>query len=133
MVEVVAGNTFYDYEAKYRDNRTRYEVPATLTPRQAADCKRAALAAWKALGCEVMARIDLILGEGDLPYILDVNTLPGLTPKSLLPKAAQAAGIEFGDLCVKILELSRKRLSASGIRRKDRSAAGREHGQTAQV
>lgn len=134
VVEVVAGNVFYDYEAKYRDNRTHYEVPARLNLREAAACRRAALAAWKALGCQVMARIDLILAEDDrLPYILDVNTLPGLTPKSLLPKAARASGIEFGDLCVKILELSRKRFSISGVRRERSSTAGREHDQTAQV
>ncbi|MCG3176287.1 MAG: UDP-N-acetylmuramate--L-alanine ligase [Candidatus Omnitrophica bacterium] len=131
VVEVVAGNTFYDYEAKYKDSRTRYEVPAALTPRQSALCRRAALAAWAALGCQVMARIDLILGEDGRPYVLDVNTLPGLTPKSLLPKAARAAGIEFGELCVRILQLSRLRMAEAA--RDPNTAPVEAHGQTAQV
>lgn len=109
VVEVVAQRNFYDYEAKYKDNQTRYDAPAKLEPTEAASITAAALRAYQVIGCEVMARVDVILGTDGRPYVLEANTIPGLTGKSLLPKAAKAAGIEFPDLCVRILELSFKR------------------------
>jgi len=105
-VEVVTPRSFYDTQAKYQDPGTRYECPARLTQSQASALSKAALGAYHALGCQVMARVDFILGENSVPYILECNTIPGLTGKSLLPKAAKASGVEFPDLCVKILELS---------------------------
>ena len=106
IVEVIAERKFYDYEAKYKDSRTHYEVPADLTANQAEEVSKMALIAYKILGCEVMARVDIILADDGKPVVLEVNTLPGLTGKSLLPKAAKARGFDFGDLCVRILELS---------------------------
>lgn len=106
VVEVIPGRDFYDYEAKYRDTQTRYEFPAKLTEKERAAVVEEAMKAYRALGGEVMARVDLILGEDGLPYVLEANTIPGLTPKSLLPKAARAAGIHFSELCVKIMALS---------------------------
>lgn len=108
IVEVIAQRKFYDYEAKYQDTGTRYEVPARLPLEQAKAVTEIALRAYKILGCEVMARVDIILGDGGRPVVLEINTIPGLTGKSLLPKAAKAEGIDFPDLCVKILELSKK-------------------------
>jgi len=104
--EIIAKRKFYDYEAKYKDSGTRYEFPAKLAPREAAELSEAALRVCRVLGCEIMARVDIILGTDGEPYVLEVNTIPGLTGKSLLPKAAQARGIDFPELCVKILELS---------------------------
>lgn len=106
IVEVIAQRKFYDYEAKYKDSGTSYEAPAELSADEAKAVRQIALRAYKILGCEVMARVDIILEDGAGPVVLEVNTIPGLTGKSLLPKAAKAAGIDFGDLCVKILALS---------------------------
>ncbi len=106
VVEVIVKREFYDYEAKYRDTQTRYEFPAKLTEAERRLVVEEALKAYRALGGEVMGRVDLILGADGLPYVLEINTIPGLTPKSLLPKAARAAGIHFPELCVKIMALS---------------------------
>ncbi len=104
--EVIPGRDFYDYEAKYRDPQTRYEFPAKLTDEERKAVVEEAMKAYRALGGEVLSRVDLILGKDGLPYVLEANTIPGLTPKSLLPKAARAAGIHFSELCVKIMSLS---------------------------
>jgi D-alanine-D-alanine ligase len=112
IVEVIASQKFYDYKAKYQDNRTRYEFPAKLDAAQAQKVSKAALLAYQTVGCEVMGRVDIILSLDDTPYVLEVNTIPGLTGKSLLPKAAQALGIDFPRLCVKIIELSLKKRMA---------------------
>ena len=109
VVEVIAKRDFYDYEAKYKDSKTRYEVPATLEADSARAVTAAALKAYGLLGCEVMGRADIIWGADQRPYVLEVNTIPGLTGKSLLPKAAKAQGIDFPDLCVRILDLSWQR------------------------
>ena len=106
VVEVIAQRKFYDYEAKYKDNATRYEFPAKLSVDEARLVSEMASRAYRVLGCKVMARADIILGEDKKPYVLEVNTIPGLTHKSLLPKAASAAGIDFTELCVRILDLS---------------------------
>ena len=106
IVEVIAKRKFYDYEAKYKDSETQYDFPAKLSVEEARSVTEAASRAYHALGCQVMARVDIILGEDKKPYVLEVNTIPGLTHKSLLPKAASAAGIDFPELCVRILNLS---------------------------
>ena len=106
VVEVIAQRKFYDYEAKYGDAGTRYEFPARLGADEERTVVEAATAAYRVLGCDVMGRVDVILGEDGKPYVLEVNTIPGLTAKSLLPKAARARGIDFPDLCVRIIELS---------------------------
>ncbi len=107
IVEVTPQEKFYDYKAKYNSSETRYEFPARLTREEADLVSDTALRAYRALGCRVMGRVDIILADGR-PYVLEINTIPGFTGKSLLPKAARAAGIEFGDLCVKIMQLSVK-------------------------
>ena len=110
IVEVIPEGKFYDYEAKYKKPTTRYECPAVLGPQEAASVTQIAWQAFKALGCEVMGRVDIILDKNGVPYVLEVNTIPGLTPRSLLPKAAKAKGIEFPALCVRIIELSMSRV-----------------------
>lgn len=106
VVEVIPHREFYDFEAKYRDAETRYEFPAKLTETQRSAVVEEAVKAYRALGLEVLSRVDLILDAEGLPHVLEINTVPGLTPKSLLPKAARAAGIHFPELCVKIMTLS---------------------------
>jgi len=106
VVEIIPGRKFYDYQAKYGDAGTRYEAPARLDEALAARVRDVALSTCRALGCGLLARVDLILDPGGSPYVLEANTVPGLTGRSLLPKAAAAAGIDFPGLCVKIMELS---------------------------
>ncbi len=106
VVEVIAKREFYDYDAKYKEAGTVYDFPAKLTEAERRLVVEEAQKAYRALGAEVMSRVDLILGKDGLPYVLEVNTIPGLTPKSLLPKAARAAGVHFPELCVKIMALS---------------------------
>lgn len=106
IIEVGASKKFYDFEAKYQSNQTSYIVPAILEQATAKLVTETALLAYQALGCQVMGRADLILGKDGRVYVLELNTIPGFTPKSLLPKAAKAMGVDFPDLCVRILELS---------------------------
>ena len=117
VVEVIAQREFYDYEAKYGEAGTRYEAPAKLSAAQAEKVTRESMKAYRALGCRMMSRVDLILSPDDKPYVLEVNTIPGLTSKSLLPKAAVAAGVDFPALCVRILTMAlaeRKGAAAHG-------------------
>ena len=95
----------YDFEARYEIGRTRFVCPAALSPTDAAAVTEAALATCRALGCEGFARVDLILGD-DGPWVLEANAIPGLTDTSLLPQAAEAAGMSFEDLVTKILDLA---------------------------
>lgn len=108
VVEIIPDRSFYDYEAKYRDKATRYEAPAKLGAGTARLLQGVSLDAFRALGCEVMGRVDVMLGD-EGPQVLEINTIPGLTGRSLLPKAAKAAGLDFPELCVKILNLSLER------------------------
>jgi D-alanine-D-alanine ligase len=95
----------YDFEARYEIGRTTFVCPAELAEAEVVAVTEAALAAYRALGCSGFARVDLILG-GDGPQVLEVNAIPGLTDTSLLPQAAEAAGIPFEDLVDRILELA---------------------------
>ncbi|MFF2483058.1 D-alanine--D-alanine ligase [Paenibacillus sp. NPDC058071] len=104
VVAIKANSEFFDYTSKYADNGAEERVidlPADVHAR----VEQAALATYKALKCSVYARIDMIIKDG-VPYVLEANTLPGLTKNSLLPKSAAAAGISFGDLLDRIIEYS---------------------------
>lgn len=108
IIEIVPKKSFFDYEAKYTKGLTDYIVPAKIEQRLASKVKNSALFAHKSLGCFGFSRVDMILKE-DKVYVLEVNTIPGLTETSLLPKAAQAEGIGFLELCLKLIESSFKR------------------------
>jgi D-alanine-D-alanine ligase len=95
----------YDFEARYEIGRTRFACPAELTTEEERAVTDAALGTYRALGCTGFARIDLILGTNG-PWLLEANAIPGLTDTSLLPQAAEAAGLSFEDLVQKILELA---------------------------
>jgi D-alanine-D-alanine ligase len=95
----------YDFEARYEIGRTHFVCPADLSPTDRAAIADAAIATCRALGCEGFARVDLILGS-DGPWVLEVNAIPGLTDTSLLPQAAEAAGMSFEDLVEQILHLA---------------------------
>ena len=105
----------YSYEARYEIGRTEFVCPAELDAGEQAAVTEAARATWRTLRCEGFARVDLMLGE-DGPQVLEVNAVPGLTDTSLFPMAAEAAGIDFEDLCGRIVELALSRSAAATAR-----------------
>jgi len=98
--------TFYDYEAKYQSDTTRYHCPSGLDAALEARLQALSLEAFRALGCTGWGRVDMMLDEAMNPYLLEANTIPGMTDHSLVPMAARAAGLSFPDLVVRILEQS---------------------------
>ena len=106
IVEIHPLDGFYDYTNKYTKGRTDYFCPAPLPEDVARTIRQHALAAHRSLGRTVYSRIDFLLEKDMSPYCLEVNTLPGMTATSLLPKAALAAGLDFPALCRAIIELS---------------------------
>ena len=100
----VAGDR-YDFEARYEIGRTRFACPAELTEDERRAVTEAALATYRALGCTGFARVDLILDAAG-PWVLEANAIPGLTDTSLLPQAAEAAGLSFEQLVERILDLA---------------------------
>lgn len=104
VVEIVPAEGYYDYEAKYIRDTTRYIVPADIAADCAGRAQGLSMKLFNSLGCNGFARVDFILcADGSLVF-LELNSIPGFTPSSLLPKAARAAGIEFPDLCKRIME-----------------------------
>ncbi|MHC4596674.1 MAG: D-alanine--D-alanine ligase [Planctomycetota bacterium] len=104
IIEIRSKTGFYDYHAKYIDEETEFLFDTIDDPALAAQVQTAALDCFRALGCRHFARVDFILGDDRNPYALEINTIPGLTSHSLLPKAAAKTGLSMSDLCVKIVE-----------------------------
>jgi D-alanine-D-alanine ligase len=98
-VEIAPRAGFYDYANKYTRGATDYFVPPRLSPERYRGVLAQALRAHLALGCHGATRVDMIVSDSGNEFVLEVNTVPGLTPTSLLPKIADAAGISFGELC----------------------------------
>jgi len=94
---------FYDYEAKYQANDTRYLCPCGLAVEEEHRLQRLALAAFQALGAEGWGRVDIMSTQDGTPFVIELNTVPGMTDHSLVPMAAKAAGIEFDQLVLRIL------------------------------
>jgi D-alanine-D-alanine ligase len=103
VVELVVRREFFDYEAKYEDEHTRYITPVSLLPTIYRRACELAVTAYRALGCRHMARVDMIYGYDGQLRVLEVNTIPGFTPRSLLPLAAAQVGITFPELCDRIV------------------------------
>jgi len=106
VIEVRPAKGFYDYKNKYTSGATQYLCPAPIPKEKAQELQELALKAHRALGCEVLSRVDIMVDAEGKAYVLEVNTLPGMTDLSLLPKAGRAAGIDFTTQCLRILELS---------------------------
>jgi D-alanine-D-alanine ligase len=104
VIRIETPREFYDYEAKYVANDTRYLIPCGVSKAKEAQIQALCLKAFKALGCRGWGRVDLMLDRRGKPYLLEINTAPGMTDHSLVPMAARAVGISYEDLCVKILE-----------------------------
>lgn len=106
IVEIVTGADFYDVKVKYEPAELHHVIPARLAPAVYAKAQDAAVAAHKALGCTGCSRSDFIVTQMGEPVILETNTIPGMTPASLLPDSARHGGIEFPELCAKFIELA---------------------------
>lgn len=103
-VEIVPKSGFYDYESKYTVGKTEYFVPARIDKKMAEHLAKVSEKIVKEMACRGTPRIDYIINDKGEPYFLEVNTIPGMTETSLLPKAAKAVGMEFADLCEEILK-----------------------------
>ena len=108
IVEIEGEKPLFDYRAKYTDGVARFIVPAPLSDEATRKTKDTALRAHRALGCSGFSRVDIRLSEDETPYVLEVNAIPGMTPMSDLPRAAEAAAIDFGRLVEMILETAEK-------------------------
>ena len=106
LVEIIPGDGFYDYEHKYQEGATLEVCPAELNDAPTKEIQRVAKLAHKALGLNVYSRVDFMMDEAGDIYCLEANTLPGMTPTSLLPQEALAVGISYEDLCDRIIALS---------------------------
>ena len=113
IVEIVPKVDFYTYENKYTKGASDYFCPARLDEETTRKVRQAALDAHRSLGLEVYSRVDVLLDAAGNPYVLEVNTIPGMTETSLLPKGAAAVGIGFAELCERIALLSLKKGAAS--------------------
>ena len=104
IIEVRTQGGFYDYHAKYVDEKTEYLFDTITDTAMAANVSRAAVGCFNSLGCRHFARIDFLLSNEKIAYALEANTIPGFTSHSLLPKAAAKAGLSMSDLCTEIVE-----------------------------
>lgn len=102
IIEIVPHSTFYDYRAKYEPGGSTHIIPARISDIAAERARDYAVRCHRLIGCRGMSRVDLMVA-GDQPYLLEVNTIPGMTPTSLLPEAARAAGIEFSALLDRLI------------------------------
>ena len=106
VVEIIPRRGHYDFDAKYSDSETQFIVPANLSKDIYEKVQRIALAAHRALGCRHFSRVDIRLSTDNIPYVLEVNSIPGLTSHSLLPLSAKACGVDFGELITKMVTLA---------------------------
>ncbi len=105
-IEIVSHNPVYDYDAKYTPGASEHVIPARLPEQAIAACRDAALLAHTTLGCRDLSRTDMIVDASGTPHVLEINTIPGLTQVSLLPDAANAAGVPFPALCELLIDLA---------------------------
>ena len=106
LIKLETPRDFYDYQAKYVADDTRYLIPCGLPAAKEREVQQLCLRAFRALACSGWGRVDLMLDRAGEPWLLEVNTVPGMTDHSLVPMAARAAGLSYEDLCMRILESS---------------------------
>jgi len=106
VIEIRPRSGFYDYHAKYVDDKTEYLFDSLNDPALVDKVQTSAITCFNSLGCRGAARVDFIIGEDGKPYALEINTIPGMTSHSLLPKAAAKIGLSMSRLCLKIVELA---------------------------
>lgn len=105
-LEIVPQHEFYDYESKYVPGMSRHIIPARISDALREECQRLSIDAHIALGCRGMSRADTIVTPEGEVLLLEVNTIPGMTSTSLLPDSARAAGMEFAELCTKLIQFA---------------------------
>ncbi|MHC4623503.1 MAG: D-alanine--D-alanine ligase family protein [Planctomycetota bacterium] len=108
IIEIKSKTGFYDYHAKYIDHQTEFLFDTIDDLTLIAEIERAALDCFHTLGCRHFARVDFILSHHGIAHVLEVNTIPGFTSHSLLPRAAEKAGLSMSDLCLKIVDTAMK-------------------------
>ncbi len=106
IIRIETPREFYDYEAKYIANDTRYLIPCGVAEKKEKELQALCLKAFQTLGCRGWGRVDLMLDKRGRPFLLEINTSPGMTDHSLVPMAAKAVGISYEDLCIGILEMA---------------------------
>lgn len=106
VIKIESAKEFYDFEAKYLRNDTRYLCPSGLSQEKEAEMQRLALKSFALIGGSGWGRVDFLMDEADRPYLLEINTVPGMTDHSLVPMAARQAGMSFEQLVLNILDLS---------------------------
>ncbi|MBN1405426.1 MAG: D-alanine--D-alanine ligase [Candidatus Omnitrophica bacterium] len=111
VIHIKPKSGIYDYKSKYTQGMTEYVVPADINETNAREAQRLGLLAHKLLGCRCFSRVDIMLSKRGAMKVLEVNTIPGLTATSLLPKAAKAAGIDFARMCLIMIESVRVKVS----------------------
>jgi D-alanine-D-alanine ligase len=102
-IKIISDHDFYDYDSKYFSNKTEYLCPSDLSEQQEKNIRTIAMKAFNLTGASDWGRVDFILDKNKNPYLLEINTVPGMTSHSLLPMAAKAAGMNFEQLVLKIL------------------------------
>src|SRR5699024_8752989 len=106
IIEIIPKNELYDYESKYTEGGSEHIIPARIKKDLEEQIKQYAIKANQVLGCETYSRADFILTEDNIPYILEVNTLPGMTPTSLFPDSAEKVGISYDEMIETFVQLS---------------------------
>lgn len=106
IIEIASNNEFYDFQAKYNPSIGHHIIPATFNEEISKRVSEVAIAAYLSLGCEGFSRVDIMLDENNEPWVLEINTVPGMTEVSLFPDAAKAAGIGFADLVDRFVKLA---------------------------
>lgn len=106
IIEITTSSGRYDYESKYTKGASQHIIPARLSPETAEKARDIALSTFAVCGCRGVARVDMMVSAEGEPYVIDINTVPGMTETSLVPDAARAMGIEFPTLCERLLALA---------------------------
>ena len=106
VIEICAPENNYDYRAKYTKGLTQYLVPAPLSEQQTQSCQHLAMQTFEVLECRGFGRVDMRMAQSGEVYMLELNTIPGFTETSLLPKAAEEAGCDFAELCDRIISMA---------------------------
>ena len=106
IIEITTVTGRYDYDTKYKPGASTHIIPAPLAPEVTAEIKDIAVRACSVCGCNGVARVDFMLDEDNHPYAIEINTVPGMTETSLVPDAGRAAGMEFPELCERILTMA---------------------------
>lgn len=113
LIRLETSRAFYDYEAKYKDDKTRYHCPCGLPADQEREMQRIALRSYAALGAGGWGRVDFMADRSGKPWLIEANTVPGMTDHSLVPMAAKSAGIGFEELVLRILDTSLDKTGAA--------------------